>query len=253
MKELIAMLYLTPTKGVAAYLGEQEFIDRAMFEASKIFNAGFNSLLIENEFDHPYSILASNDSIESMTKVCKAIKSHYPAKRIGVEFLLNDPKASLLIAKNSDLDFIRTDYFVDPMSREEYGGEMNIIPDELMEYRIKIKAENIKIYTDIQVKYAKMLIDRSIKDSCILAKEKKSDGLIISSHITGIGPAIDDLKQANIGNIPVIVGSGLSISNLETYFPYFDMAIVGSSIMEDGIIVESKAKQLVEKFNDLSK
>lgn len=246
------MVYLTPTKGVDGHLGLEKFTELALNEARKLVDAGFDSILIENEFDNPYSITASDGSVESMIYACKTIKDEFPNKNIGVEFLLNDPKASLLIAKNAGLQFIRTDYFVDPMSREEYGGEMHIDPDGLISYREEIQAQKINIYTDIQVKYAKMLIDRSIKESCLLAKNKKSDGLIISSHITGVGPSIDDLKAANIGGIPIIIGSGLSYQNIEAYLPYFDLAMVGSSIMDNGIINVDKAKQLIEKLNEIS-
>ena len=136
------------------------------------------------------------------------------------------------------------------MSREEYGGEMKIDPKGLMEYRENIKVNDIKIYTDIQVKYAKLLVNRSINESAILAGVQ-SDGLVISSHTTGVEPDLDDLKNAKVSNVPVLVGSGLSIENIDTIFPYMDGAIVGSSMMDKGIVNEVKARAFMDKVKKL--
>lgn len=250
-KFIIGMLYLLPTKGKTDYPGDKKFLDHVLIEAQKLFASGVDGILVENEFDHPYDVYADEIVIDSMTLACKHLRAKFPDKFLGVEFLLNDPKASLEIAKDSNMDFVRTDYFVDPMSREEYGGEMKIDPKGLMEYREKINANDIKIYTDIQVKYAKLLVQRSINESARLAVEYNSDGLIISSHTTGVVPNIDDLKEAKVSNVPVIVGSGLSIENIETIFPYMDGAIVGSSMMDDGIVSENKARAFMEKVKKL--
>jgi membrane complex biogenesis BtpA family protein len=250
-KFIIGMLYLLPTKGKIKYQGEKKFLDHVEREAKKLFASGVDGILVENEFDHPYDLYADEIVIESMTLACKHLRMMYPVKFLGVEFLLNDPKASLKIAKDSKMDFIRTDYFVDLMSREEYGGEMKIDPVGVMQYREDIVASDIKVFTDIQVKYAKMLIDRSITESANLAVTYKSDGLIISSHTTGVEPNLNDLKNAKVSNVPVIVGSGLSIENIEAIFPYMDGAIVGSSMMDDGIVNEKKAVAFMDKVRRL--
>jgi predicted TIM-barrel enzyme len=56
---------------------------------------------------------------------------------LGVEFLIHDPQASLAVAKTANFSFIRTDYFVDRMARQEYGGEIKVNPKEVISYREK--------------------------------------------------------------------------------------------------------------------
>ncbi|MCW8844032.1 MAG: hypothetical protein OQK00_11525, partial [Rhodobacteraceae bacterium] len=67
---------------------------------------------------------------------------------VGAEILLNDPKASLAVALAAGGTFIRTDYFVDPMSRPERGGRMHIDPEGLMAYRRSVGADDILILAD---------------------------------------------------------------------------------------------------------
>ena len=90
-----------------------------------------------------------------MTQIVSEIvkKGHVP---VGVEVLLNDPQASLVIAKITGAKFIRTDYFVDKCM-EKNTGEMEINPQKLLAYKKKIKADSVKILADVQVKYAKLL------------------------------------------------------------------------------------------------
>ena len=61
---------------------------------------------------------------------------------VGIEILLNDPEASLAVALAAGADFIRTDYFVDEMSRPEHGA-MRIAPEAVIAYRARIGAEHV--------------------------------------------------------------------------------------------------------------
>jgi uncharacterized protein len=250
-KFIIAVVYLRPTLGHPEHRSMQDLINCALSDCQKLVTSGVDGILLENEYDYPYDVLASESCISSMIEVCTQVKKEIISIPIGVEFLLNDPKASLLIAKTSGLDFIRTDYFVDRMKRDEYGGEMLIDPVGLINYRNDIHANNIHIFTDLQVKYATMLISRSIKESAELAVKHQSDGVIISSDITGTQPDVVDLKDSKVDGTPVLVGSGLSLENLGELFPHFDGAMIGSSIMDDGVINESKAIKFMLKVKSL--
>jgi hypothetical protein len=113
--------------------------------------------------------------------------------------------------------FIRTDYFVDPMERPEHGGRMRIDPEGLLRYRQSLGADSLLILADIQVKYARMLVERTLSESARLAREAGADAVVVTGAKTGEPPTGEDLEEARrgAGDIPVLIGSGLSPTSLK--------------------------------------
>lgn len=248
----IGVVYLAPSLGYKDSPGRDEILRMAIEDCQIYFDAGADAVLLENENDRPYTLLASPQVIACMTDIASEVVKKFPDKKIGVEFLLNDPKASLIIAHASGAHFIRTDYFVDRMSRPEYGGEMWINPTEVIHHRNEIlKARNIKIFTDIQVKYAAMLEEKSLSQSAREAEENESDGIVVSGTKTGIAPSVQELMMAKAGALEtkIIIGSGLNCENIKELKPFLDIAIAGSSMMENGRPVFEKAKKLIQFWN----
>src|SRR3989304_4388756 len=87
--------------------------------------------------------------------------------------------------------FIRTDYFVDPMERPEHGGPMRIDPEGLLRYRRSLDADSILILADVQVKYARMLVNRSLAASARPAREAGADAVVVPGHATGEHPSAE--------------------------------------------------------------
>src|SRR5690606_32463712 len=154
-------------------------------------------------------------------------------------------KASLLLAKACKLDFIRTDYFVDKMTRDGYG-EFEIDPEGIVAYRKEIGALDVKIYADVQVKYAKMLAPRPISESTKEAILKGADAVVVTGTVTGTKPLISDLQEAKgvAGNVPILVGSGFSVGNAKGLLRFADGAIVGTSIKTGRYIDKKKVEEL---------
>lgn len=235
-KPIIGVIYLPPTLGYPNHPGMNQLVEHALEDLEVLKRCGVDGALLENENDRPYSVLASSGTIASMSVAASKILEHCDGIELGAEFLINDPEASLAIAKASSCSFIRTDYFVDRMSREEYGGEMRIDPRAVMEYKKSLKADDISFFSDIQVKYATMLEQKCLGESAKQAHEFGSDGAVISGKITGVPPQVADLEEARRGcdQIPLIIGSGLSFENLEELLPACDGAIVGTSFFKEG-------------------
>lgn len=205
----------------------------ALEDLSVLRKCGIDAALLENEHDRPYTVEASKEVIASMSVVANAVQREAGNYPIGSEFLINDPEASLAIAKAAGNCFIRTDYFVDRMARDEYGGEMKIDPQGLIAYRDKIGAQEIQLLTDIQVKYATMLEIKSLAQSARDAYENESSAAVVSGRETGIAPTLSEIHEAREGapELPIIIGSGLAHDNLKELYPALDGAIVGSALM----------------------
>lgn len=234
-RPIIAVIYLRPLLGYTSHPGINKVIDYALEDLEVLRRCGVDAALLENEHDRPYTIEASKEVIASMSVVANIVQKEARSYPIGSEFLINDPEASLAIAKAGGNSFIRTDYFVDRMAREEYGGEMKIDPQGLLDYREKIQAQDIQLLTDIQVKYATMLEEKTLAKSAREAFEFQSAAAVVSGRETGFAPSVSEIMEAKEGapDLPIIIGSGLAHENLEELYPALDGAIVGSALMTD--------------------
>lgn len=248
-KPIIGMVHLLAMPNSNGYVGFETTLQHALNELDSLEKGGIDGILIENDNDSPYTLLADPATVAVMTAITAKIveKSNVP---VGVEVLLNDPKASLSIAVAGGAQFIRTDYFVDRMSRPEYGGEISINPQEILDFRSKLKAEDIFILADVQVKHAQLLeVGKTISSSVKQAEQAGADGVIVSGNFTGEQPVVDDLKEAMeaVENIPVLIGSGFSLQNSTQLLPHTNGVIVGSSIKENGKVSLQKTSELMSE------
>ncbi len=249
------MLHLPPLIGYPTFPGMDEVIKKSLKDLKTLENAGFDGILVENDNDTPHQITASPEIIAALTVVTQEVIKNAKNIIVGVEFLLNDPKASLAIAKATNAKFVRSDYFVDRMARDEYGGEMAVDPKGTMAYKKKIQADDILFFADIQVKYARMLETKSIDVSAKQAKEAGAHAAIISGTKTGEPPTIQDVLDAKkgINDFPILIGSGLDVQNAHEIMSVADGAIVGTSIKTGEYIDERKASDLMAIVNKLRK
>jgi membrane complex biogenesis BtpA family protein len=233
-KIIIGMIHLPPLPGYPESRGIRHAIRQATGDLHTLETGGVNGVLVENEYDRPHRILAAPETTAAMTRITRAIVQESESVRIGCEILLNDPKASLAVARMTESSFIRTDYFVDRMSRPDYG-EFEIDPEGLLDYRTAIGADDVLILADIQVKYAKMVAPRPLAESARAAREHGADAVIVTGDMSGDAPRVQDLRDAAQG-LPVLVGSGLTPDNASELLAECDGAIVGTSLMKDASV-----------------
>lgn len=245
---LIGVVHLPPLPGYPGCPGINALIDHALADLAALEQADFAGILIENENDRPHRVLAEPETIAAMTRIVAAAVREAKRVVVGAEILLNDPRASLAVAKAAGARFIRTDYFVDRMAREEYGGEMRIDPRALLQYRDQIEAREVLVLADVQVKYARMIEPRPLAESVREARAARADGIIVTGTETGDAPQERHLLEAReaAGEAPVLIGSGLDARNAARILPYVTGAIVGTGIMTNGKLDAVKATELRE-------
>lgn len=255
-KPVIGMIHLPPLPDYPNSPGIDAVIASAIRDLHVFMDQGFDGVLIGNEYDQPHRIEAAEKTIAAMTRITKAVVKESKDIVVGCEILLNDPEASLTVARNSGAQFIRTDYFVDNMTRPQYG-EFHIDPVGLMGHQSAIGADNILILADIQVKYATMLAERPLSESARLACIHHADAVIVTGDASGDAPAVEQILQAQKGVaasgvvVPVLVGSGLSSSNAKTLLGVADGAIVGTSLMREKAVDPQAAEQLMSQVLEL--
>ncbi len=253
---LIGVVHLPPLPGYPGAPSVEALVEHAVRDLEVLESLGYDGILIENENDQPHQVLSAPETTACMTRiVAEAVRV---ARRIvvGAEILLNDPKASLAVAKAAGARFIRTDYFVDRMARDEYGGEMTIDAPGLIAYRKKIGShDEVAILADVQVKYARLLEKRSLGASTVLARDAGADAVVVTGQLTGNAPVLGHLAeaQAAAGGHPILIGSGLTAENAAEILAYADGAIVGTGIMSNGHMDRDRAGKLMTVVERLRK
>jgi hypothetical protein len=246
-KPMIGMIHLPPLPDYDKSPGIDAIIESALADLRVLQEYGIDGVLIENEYDRPHRVSADPATIQAMTQVTAAVVAGSRDIVVGCEILLNDPQASLAVAKAAGASFIRTDYFVDRMSRPEYG-EFAIDPEGLLAYRESIGAPGVLILADIHVKYATLLEERTLAESAALASAHHANAVIISGTATGSAPTSDELRAAGSGSgVPVIIGSGLDPANAACLLQHCDGAIVGTALMCDRRVNAEKVSSLMDQ------
>lgn len=256
-KWIIGMVHVDALPGTPLHSSPiQSIVNKSIEEALKLQNAGVDAILIENMHDVPY--LKKNvgpEIVACMTAVSVELRKriHLP---IGIQILAGANKEALAVALAAGLDFIRAEGFVFGHLADE--GYMESCAGELLRYRKMIGAENIVIFTDVQKKHSSHSItaDISIKEHIETAVYFRSDGIIITGSSTGKEALIDDVKVAYENtSLPVIIGSGITTSNIENYWNFADAFIVGSWLKFEGkwenSISEERVKLFMDKVNEL--
>ncbi|PIW37209.1 MAG: photosystem I assembly BtpA [Candidatus Kerfeldbacteria bacterium CG15_BIG_FIL_POST_REV_8_21_14_020_45_12] len=251
-KPVIGMVHLQPSVGYPGHPGMDNYIAHAVKTAKSLVKGGVHGILVENEFDRPHSITVSPEVEACILEVTKAISSAVSVP-VGVDVLLNDWRASLNIAKTAGCAFVRIDVFVDHVTCK--WGEIEPEADKIIEYREQIGAENIALFTDIQVKHKRMLNpEKLLTQSADEARAAGADAVIVTGAWTGEETPIENVKlvQKHLPGFPVMIGAGITLDNIHEQFSVADGAIVGTSLKnDDGEVDREKVSALLEAISDL--
>ncbi|MGI0141174.1 MAG: BtpA/SgcQ family protein [Candidatus Micrarchaeales archaeon] len=229
-KAIIGALHFTPLPGYQGFIDMESVIQKAKKDMKALLDGGVDAVIIENNYDLPHKMKVGKETVDAMTELGKGLSSLTEIP-IGVSVLWNDYEAAFTIAKAIGGKFIRVPAFVDTVSTD--FGIANAEPDLVIEARNKLGTEEIRIFADIQVKHAKMLIPRPIEESAMIAAEKGADFIIVTGQVTGQPPEIQKIITARqASGIPVFVGSGLDSKNAQSLLKYADGAIVSTSLKD---------------------
>ncbi|XP_022092090.1 uncharacterized protein F13E9.13, mitochondrial-like isoform X2 [Acanthaster planci] len=250
---IIGMIHVKALPGSPRYrLPVKDIIRLACEEAEGYRQAGVDAIIIENMHDVPYlqADHLGSEVTASMTAVASKVREVCPSMPCGVQILSGANKEALSVAMVAGLDFIRAEGFVFSHVGDE--GFLNSCAGELLRYRKNIGAEEVKIFTDIKKKHCSHAItaDVSIAETASAAEFFGSDGVIVTGSVTGQEASVQEIKdvQASV-DIPVLVGSGVTLSNVEQYLGASGL-IVGSHFKHNGLWHYHPDFSNVKKFMD---
>jgi membrane complex biogenesis BtpA family protein len=223
-KFLAAMIAVLPLPGSPLYDGDdQRVIDQALADLDIYKESGVDSILLENDHDLPYIQPPLDEKgIALMTEISKEARKRFNGP-IGIQMLEAANITSLEIAAAADLDYIRVEAFV--FAHVGGSGIINGSAGKILRRRMELKAEHIRVFADVKKKHGShsLTIDLDIKDEIMQAEFFLADGIIVTSQFTGLNPDKNDLiKAKNATKLPVLIGSGMNVSNIADYFPLAD-------------------------------
>ena len=126
-------------------------------------------------------------------------------------------------------------------------GIIEANPYDVITYRERLKAPDIKIMADVQVKHAAMLAKRPIEESARETLHFGADELIITGRFTGDAPDLTQLKRVRKAcpKATIAIGSGTKPNNFKDLDKYADKAIIGTYLKKNGRIEPERVKKIV--------
>jgi len=249
-KPIIGVIHLPPLPGSPLYKGDiNSIVERALSDGLTLARNGVDGLIVENYGDKPYKVrVREPETIAAMTLITYMIKVNTELP-LGVSLLRNSGPEALAIAYVSKADFIRVNAYGEILASPE--GLLEPVAREVQELKHKLNAK-IKVFADIYCKHATPIhnmeiidLAHDIIDRCL------ADAIIVSGRRTGLPPDKGLLERLRSHiNKPILVGSGITIKNIEEYWDLADGFIVGTYFkvhgITDNVIDEKRVRLFIE-------
>ena len=237
-KPVIGVIHLKPLPGAPRYNGQamKEVYDAAVADALTLSRGGVDGIIVENASDLPFARPENigPETVAALTAACLAVRQAVDTP-IGITCVANGAIPALAIAKAVGARWVRVNQWANAYIANE--GFLNGPAPEAMRYRAMIDARDVAIFADVHVKFGAHAItaDRSIPEQATDAEWFDADVLIATGTRTGNPTSDTEVNEVRSGtNLPVIVGSGLSPSQVPALFASADGAIIGQWLKEDG-------------------
>lgn len=215
-KPVIGVIHLKPLPGAPRYNGQamKEVYDAAVADALTLSRGGVDGIIVENASDLPFARPENigPETVAALTAACLAVRQAVDTP-IGITCVANGAIPALAIAKAVGARWVRVNQWANAYIANE--GFINGPAPEAMRYRSMIDARDVAIFADVHVKFGAHAItaDRSIPEQATDAE-------------------VNEVRSGT--NLSVIVGSGLSPSQVPALFASADGAIIGQWLKEDG-------------------
>ena len=256
-KAIIGMVHLIPLPGSPAYngWGIEEVVESALRDAEALVEGGVDGLIVENMWDLPYFV---GREVPPEEVAAHAVAAREVVKSVnvpvGITVIHNGGRVALGIAKAAGARFIRVCLYTGAMVWDT--GELDHgNAAELMRLRNLLHAGDIKFFADINKKHAVMFPGIDLETHAVWSDFYLADALIVTGTMTGVPPSPElvlRVKRA-VGDVPVIIGSGLNPGNAKDLLRYADGAIVGTYFKRWGVTQNPVDPERVRKLMSVVK
>jgi membrane complex biogenesis BtpA family protein len=249
-KWLGAMIAVDALPGAPSCRGDVDAIVRHAIDDLAVFmRRGIDAIVLENSFDLPYiKPPLPTAAIEVMHRVAAAVRQRFDGL-VGIQMLEAANETALDIAAGADLDFVRVEGYV--FAHIGGAGLIEGCAGQLHRQRVDLQHQHIKLFGDIKKKHCAHALtgDLDIMDIARQSEFFLADGIIVTGSRTGEAPDCEELARVKTAvELPIIIGSGMTAENIETYFSLADGFIVGSTFRCGGNFMAPVESGRVDKF-----
>ena len=235
-KPIVGMIHVGALPGTPGHLQPVREIVRLACEEARLYqDNGINCLMIENMHDVPYLRGGVGPEIvAAMSVVGQAVRAQ-TSLPVGLQILAAADLEAVAVAHAAGLDFVRTECFSFAHVADE--GIMESNAAKLLRYRRAIGATGVQVWADIKKKHAShaWTADLTLGDVAEAAEFMGAETLIVTGASTGRPPQPSDVVEARSRcQLPVFVGSGVTLDNLADFLDVSDGIIVGSYFKHEG-------------------
>ena len=245
-KKVIGMVHLLPLPANAAYRGNKdEIVQFALEDAKMLIDCGVDAIMLENFSDWPqYADEIPMESYTLMTAVASKIRDICPIP-FGVNVEMNAWYQEWVMAWAVNADFIRFEAFVD-----NRAGSFGYIPacSTPLSKVMKDYPADIMLFTDVHTAETYGNPNVPINALAHNAMNHDSNAIIVTENDDNKKITPEDVKSMRdeIGDFPIIVGSGVKPENVLSYFEYADGVIVGRGFKTGDRIDPAKVKEFMD-------
>jgi membrane complex biogenesis BtpA family protein len=256
-KPVVGMIHVGALPGTpASSASVSEIAARAVEEARSYLACGIDGVMIENMHDVPYLRgRVGAEIVAALAVIGRAVKEE-GSLPTGVQILAGANLEAMAVAHAAGLDFIRAEGYVFAHIADE--GWIESSAAELLRYRKQIGADRVQVWADVKKKHSSHAVttDISLGATAQAVEFMRGDAVIVTGSATGHPPSVAEVEEVKTHcHLPLILGSGVNLSNLADFYRAADGFIIGSYFKKDGhwagAVDEERAKRLMEIMNGL--
>jgi membrane complex biogenesis BtpA family protein len=251
-KPVVGVIHVGALPGTpAATLCVEELTELAAREAAVYRDGGVDGLMVENMHDVPYlRSRVGPEIVAAMAVIARVVKSESKLP-VGVQILAGANKEAMSVAHAAGLDYVRVEGFVFAHVADE--GLIQSSAAELLRFRKLIGAERVRVWADVKKKHSSHTItaDVSLGETAAAAEFMRADAVVVTGGVTGEPPRAEDVREAKSHcRLPVLLGSGVTPSNVAGFYDDAGGFIVGSYFKEGGLWSNTVDASRVARLTD---
>ena len=218
------------------HLAGNDPVKRALEEIAIYEKEGVDGAIIENY----------HGTVEDVIQTLKETSKIKPKIRIGVNVLPNEFQQAFPLAQKYGADFIQLDY----VAGKYKSGELDY--EAYTQY--KERYPNIIVLGGVWPKYYTPIEDSDLETDLRQGKSR-AEAIVVTGAGTGMETPLGKIKtfRDNIGEHPLVVGAGLTVSNAYEQLCISDGAIVGSFFKESGDTQNPVNREKIRDFISIVK
>jgi membrane complex biogenesis BtpA family protein len=238
-KPILGVVHLAPLPGAPRYDGAdvEAIYQRGLDDARAYLSGGCNAVIVENHGDIPF---AKPDDIGHETSAYMAVISDRIrrefGKPIGINVLANAAIPALAIASAAGAGFVRVNQWANAYVANE--GFIEGEAARAMRYRAHLNARGIRIFADAHVKHGAhaVVADRPVEEQVKDLVFFDADVVIATGQRTGHAADLGYIRMIKeAAGLPTLVGSGVTLENVNDILSIADGVIVASSLKYEGV------------------